>query len=221
MVRACVIPNEEFANVNDELIMHACRNFYQLFEKCFGMKNCTYSIHVVASHLLLIRGNMPLTYRSAFKFESFFSEMRHLFHPGTASPLKQILANCFVKRLLEFHTCEKETFYSAEKKPIYGKKFNPGKENNHLVYIYDENSVTTMYSIVEIINDNIFRCQIQGKFKAKMTLTPEYDWSTVGVYRVGAKSEEIIEINRKDISGKVIKVSEYLITCPLNVLHEQ
>ena len=222
MIRACVIPNNEFRNVNKDLVQSACVNFYKLYEHSFGMKNCTYSIHVVISHLLKIRGNMPLTHRSAFKFESFFSEMRELFHPGTVSPLKQILSNCFVKRLLEFHTCEKQTFFSAEKKPKPGKKFNPGRENNHLVYVYKETTkATTMYSIIEIINENEFQCNIQGKFQVNMPLTPEYNWSTVGVYRKGPISEELHVINRKDISGKVIVVQDYLITCPLNVLHEQ
>ena len=107
MIRACIIPNDEFTNVNLNDVSNACLQFYKLFEQEFGQHNCTYSIHVVGSHLLQIRGNRPLTFKSAFKFESFFSEMRNLFHPGTTSPLKQVLQNCFVKRLLEFHTCQK------------------------------------------------------------------------------------------------------------------
>ena len=221
MIRACVIPNDEFRIVNDDDVQSACKKFYILYEKAFGPTNCTYSIHVVGSHLLKMRSNRPLTYKSAFKFESFYSEMKNLFHAGTVSPLKQILQNCFVKRLLEYHTCEKETFYCAEKKPKPGKKFNPGKENNHLIYTFDENQKYTMHIIDEIIDKFTFRCKIQGKFKRKINLTPEYDWSQVGVFKVGAISEELVMVNRKDISGKVIKVNEFLITCPYNVLHEQ
>ena len=54
-----------------------------------------------------------------------------------------------------------------------------------------------------------------------MPLTPEYDWSTVGVFKVGAKSEETKIVKREEVKGKVLKVLGYLITCPLNVLHEQ
>ena len=217
MVRACVIPNNEFENVNKDLVQCACKIFYTLFEKCFGQKNCSYSIHVAPSHLLQIRGDMPLTFRSAFKFESFFFEMRQLFHPGTVSPLKQILQNCFVKRLLENHHCEKTTYFCAEK-----PENKNSKENNHLVYIYNPvNHSTTMYSIVEIINDNEFRCNIQGKFRYETPIAPEYTWSTVGIYRIGPISNQIHVIKRSDISGKVLKVQGLLITCPLNVLHEQ
>lgn len=72
IIRACIIPNEEFRVVNDNDVLSACAKFYKLYEQCYGTQNCTYSIHVVISHILKIRGNRPLTYKSAFKFESFF-----------------------------------------------------------------------------------------------------------------------------------------------------
>ena len=110
MIRACVISNDEFRNVDENYVISACGKFYKLYEKLFGQKNCTYSIHVMSSHLLQIKGNRPLTHKSAFKFESFFAEMKNLFQAGTVSPLKQILQNCYVKRILEHHKCKKNNF---------------------------------------------------------------------------------------------------------------
>ena len=216
MIRSCVLPNNEFHNVDEKKIKSACEKFYKLFEKVFGQNNCSYSIHVVPSHLLEMRQNCPLTERSAFKFESFFSEMRDMFHPGTKSTLKQILTNCFMKRILEHHVCEKTTFYD-----VFKETENNGKENNYLIYVYDENNTLTMYIIKEKISNTHFSCCKQGKFRAKIDLTPEYDWSKVGVYKVGPVSEERVLIPVDTISGKVIKVQNYLITCPNNVLHEQ
>ena len=221
MIRSCVIPNEEFINVKHDDIASACEKFYMLYEELFGQNNCSYSIHMTPSHLLLIRGDEPLTYRSAFQFENFFSEIRNLFQPGTVSPLKQILQNCFVKRILEHHVCEKETYFAPEKKPKPGVKLNPGKENNHLIYTFNKDNTITMYSIIEIINHNHFKCNVQGKFPLNLALIPEYDWSTVGVFKVGPRSEETKIVKRKNVKGKVLKVCGYLITCPLNVLHEQ
>ena len=220
MVRACVIPNEEFRDIDDEKVNYACEQFYTLYEKTYGQINCTYSIHAV-SHILKIRQNRPLTYKSAFKFENFFSELRNLFQPGTVSPLKQVFQNCYAKRLLAFHHCEKKTFFSAKKTQKPGKKMNPGKEINHLIYTYDEDRVLTMFIIIEIIDEDTFKCNIQGKYKANLPLSNVYDWSKVGVYRAGAVSEELKIIKRQEISGKVIQVQNYLITCPNNVLHEQ
>ena len=221
MIRACVLSNDEFHIVNVDDVKSASTKFYKLFEKSYGQKNCTYSIHVVGSHVLEVRGNRPLTFKSAFKFENFFSEMRNLFKPGTVSPLKQILQNCFVKRLLEFHCCEKTTFFNVEKQPEPGKKFNPPKECNSLVYTLTESYEIEMFKIVKIIDHDHFQCHVQGKFKLKLALTPEYNWSDVGVFKRGPISEECHVIERNDIRGKVIKVNGYLITCPNNVLHEQ
>ena len=221
MIRACILPNDEYTNVDKEQLKSACRKFYELYEKVYGQKNCTYSIHVVGSHLFQIRGKRPLTSKSAFKFESFFSEVRNLFHAGTVSPLKQILQNCYMKRLLEFHCCEKKTFFSAEKKPKPGKKFNPGQENNSLIYTYNEENVLDIFVIDEIIDENNFNCKIQGKFPLKLQLTPEYNWNEVGVFKMGPISEEKVVVKRSAIRGKVIKLDGYLITCPNNVIHEQ
>ena len=221
MIRACIIPNQEFRPVKAEDVKSACKKFYKLYEQLFGPTNCTYSVHVTGAHLLDVRGNRPLTFKSAFKFEIFFSEMRHMYQPGTCSTLKQILRNCYVKRLLEHHTCEKTIFYKPEKKPVEGKINHPTKENNSLVYIFNENETITMYKINEIVNDQEFRCNIQGKFALTMEIAPEYNWSQVGVFKIGPISEEQYVINRNEISGKVLKVLGYLITCPNNVLHEQ
>ena len=120
MIRSCTIPNEEFNNVDRETIFHACELFYNLFYELFGQRNCTYSIHVIASHLLKIRGNVPMTERSAFPFKSFYSEMKKSFKAGTNAPLKQILSNVIMKRSVEYHTCEKPILYAPEKKN-YGK----------------------------------------------------------------------------------------------------
>ena len=220
MIRACVIPNNEFKNVNPKIIESASKNCYTLFEQLFGPINCSYSIHVVLSHILKIRGNRPLTFKSAFKFESFYGEMRQMFKPSTISPLKQILNNCYVKRILQPHHCEKTLYLAPKKQPKPGVKFNPGKECNHLVYVFSDQKYE-MYSIVKQLDHDHFECNIQGKFEATFPLTPEYDWSSVGCFKIGPLSEECVIIKRSQISGKVITVNEYLITCPTNVLLEQ
>ena len=218
MIRACVLPNNEFTNIDKTSIESACKKFYILYEKLYGQVNCVYSIHVV-SHLLLVRGDKPLTHKSAFKFESFFSEMKNLYHPGTVSSLKQILQNCYMKRMLEYHHCKKETFYCPEKKK---NEKNPGKENNSRIYTYnEENSILCIYTIVKIIDEENFLCIKHGKFQATFPLTPEYNWSDVGVFKVGPMSDESYVVKKKSICGKVLSVNGYFITCPINVLLEQ
>ena len=220
MIRACVIPNEEFNNIDPKLIESACNKLYILYEELYGAINCSYSIHVVLSHILKIRGNRPLTFKSAFKFESFYGEMRQMFKPRTVSPLKQILQNCYVKRRLEPHHCEKTLYLAPKKTPKPGVKFNPGKESNHLVYVFKDKKYE-IYSIAKQIDQDHFECNVQGKFNLKFHLTPEYDWSKVGCFKIGPLSEETVTIKRSQIMGKVIIVDGNLITFPTNVLHEQ
>ena len=224
MIRACILPNSEFRSIPDKKIVSACETFYRLFEKVYGQKNCSYSVHVLPSHLLQVRGTQPLTFRSAFKFESFFAEMKNLYVPGTISTTKQILKNTYMKRALEFHKCQKTIFYDCKRKPVAGKKFLPGLENNSLVYITDEQNNRHMYEIIELDeNDcNQFICIKQGKFEFKNPHTPGLDWSQVGVYKIGPTlTEEHHTISKEDICGKVLKIDNLLITCPLNVLHEK
>lgn len=215
MTRACIVPNEEFENIANTDVKNACEKFYSLFEKCFGKNNCTYSVHVVPSHLLRIRGDKPFTETSAFVYESFYSEMKQLFQPGTNSTLKQILQNTLMKRILEQHSCKKPIKYSVKS----SKK--KGLENNSIVYVYNHENEHEFYNILEINENDSFTCQPRGRFEYRNPLTPELKWNTVGVYEVGPSSSETKIIQRKDIKGKAIVVEKLIITCPINVLQEQ
>lgn len=120
-VRACLVTNEEFAKVDVRNITQSIAHFYKGYESIFGGRNCTYSIHIVGSHILQMRGDEPLSSRSAFPFESFYSEMKNAFVPGTVAPLKQILKNTYMKRQLEKHTCVRKITYSCKPKKLQGK----------------------------------------------------------------------------------------------------
>lgn len=213
MLRSCTIPEIEYEQVNVAEIEHACKQFYVLYEKLFGVKNCTYSVHVLPSHLLQIRAQGPLTETSAFSFENFYGELRKSFTPGTISTLKQIMQKVYLKRTHSYHCCEKTIHYSPKDTAL---------ETNSLVYIYN-NKIYEMYKIILIDeNDkNSFHCNVQGNIEIEFNEANDLSWATVGVFKEGATGEEVKVINRKDIHGKVIKVCSLLITCPLNVLHEK
>ena len=147
-----------------------------------------------------------------------------MYVPGTMSTTKQVLQNCFMKRAVEHHACDKTIFYDVEKTPVQGKPFIPGLENNSLIYVTDEDNNHNMYQIIELEkeNNNVFTCVKQGKFKFTTTLIPNINWSQVGVYKLGPTcKEEHHFISREDICGKVLKIDNYLMTCPLNVLQEK
>lgn len=213
MIRSCIVPEHEFANINRAEIQNACKNFYILYEKLFSSKNCTYSIHTMASHLLLMRLQGPFTEYSAFLFEDFYGHVRNSFTPGTVSTLKQIMQRVYLKRALTFHSCEK---------PIYYSEKDTALERNSLIYVY-ANNVYNIYKINKIEKDqpDQFHCNVQGKIDIDFDEAQDVDWTKVGVFREGATGNDEIVINRADVGGKVLKVSSLLITCPVNILQEK
>ena len=210
MMRSSVIPSNEFASHDINTINECCDIFYKLFEQLFGIDNTFYNLHVFISHLMEIRTHGPLTETSAFKFESFYGEMRRAFVSGTVSPLKQIMKNVLLARTIRKHVCENNIFIS---------NYETNMESNNMIYCF----VRDEYKIYEIadINENIVTCHKIGQYPAKFNQTPNLMWSKVGVFKKGGKCSTPTEINISDISGKVLKVDKYLLTCPINVLNEK
>ena len=210
MIRACILPEAEYENVNVNQIKYCQKNFYLCYQQLYGVINCTYSIHVMSSHLPKMRALGPLTETSAFRFEAFYAELRNSFVPGTVSVVKQMLQNVLLRKILSNHICE-ETIYFREK--------DTALESNSLIYVY-ENSEHLIYKIQSIDHD-LLVCNQLGNFEINFPNTSMLNWSSVGVYRKGGLSSVDVVINKKNVSGKVIKVDNYLITCPNNILREK
>ena len=210
MLRATTLPENEYTEVNKNKIRQCCEKFYILYEYVYGIENCTYSTHVLCSHLMEIRALGPLTETSAFKFESFYGELRDSFVTGTVSPLKQILQKVYLKRALAFHSCQKPLEFSNK---------DTNMTCNSLIYTF-ENGSYKIFKIKEIVEDN-FLCNSAGKQHCTFTETPGINWNSVGVFKRGAIMSEEIVIHHSQIKGKVIAVGKYLITCPKNVLQEK
>lgn len=212
VLRAAVIPTEEFSQIDLNVITQCCQIMYEMFEELFGVQNCSYNVHVVLSHFLEIRTHGPLTNTSAFKFESFYGEMRRSFVPGTISPLKQIMKNVLLKKALSNHTCSNS---------LYISNYDTSLECNKLIYCYKQNEYS-IYEVSDINNETkTMSCYKLGKYPASFPETPNLNWSSVGVFRKGGRSSDCTTINASNISGKVVHVGKYLITCPINVLNEK
>ena len=210
MMRATLIPTEEFSNIDINAVNESCTHFYKLYETLFSEQNCTYNVHVFFSHLLEIRTHGPLTETSAFKFESFYGEVRRSFVPGTPSPLKQILKNIYLKRVLRKHICAPKVFLS---------NYDTSLESNKLIYCYTRKTYS-IYQIAEINGTNIM-CNKIGLYPVLFQDTPNIDWASVGVFRKGGVSSENTNLQTSIVKGKVLLVGKYLITCPFNVLNEK
>ena len=210
MIRSCIVPQNEFKAINLESIYETCQNFYSLYERLFGPKNCTYNTHVVSSHLVEMRYHGPLTMTSAFGFESFYGELRNSFTPGTQNTLKQCLTKVLLKRILGPHCCENTIYFSPKETNL---------ENNSLIYCFIDRT-HKMFKIIDI-QDDVLICKRQGRYQCSFPDLPNTNWSAVGVYLKGPLSSEVVEIMKENVHGKVIEVDKYFITCPNNVLREK
>ena len=210
MIRACVLPDIEFNNVNKSHITYCQKQFYVLFEQLYGVKNCAYSVHVLPSHLLDMRAKGPLTETSAFKFEAFYAELRKSFQPGTVSVLKQMLQTVLLKRILTHHVCQETIFY---------KEKDSAMECNSLIYVY-VNNAHIIYKIDKVEKQYLI-CRQLGNHQTEFPYTTMLNWSSVGVYRKGGLSSINVNVPKNEIAGKVMQVDKYLITCPKNVLREK
>ena len=211
IVRACILPEKEFESVNVNTIKYCQKQIYLLYQQLFGEKNCTYSIHVLLSHLLQMRSHGPLTETSAFVFESFYGELRNSFQVGTQSVIKQMMQTVVLKRLLSKHVCSES---------IYLKVKDTAMECNSLIYVYELNQ-HVIYKINSIEDNYQLICNQLGNHEVIFENTPMLNWSSVGVYRKGGLSSIDVIVPRNKVDGKVIKVGKYLVTCPVNILREK
>ena len=210
MMRSCTVPEKEFKNIDLQTIEDACEQFYKLYEKIFGPSNCSYNTHIICCHLLEMRHHGPLTFTSAFAFESFYGEIRNSFVPGTPATLKQIFKKILLKRAITPHKCENSIYYSDHETNM---------ENNTLIYCYKD-LTHKFYKICKVGKYHVI-CQPQGRRKKTFTELSSFDFSKVGVYEKGLKSNEKIKIMKKDIHGKALEVYGLLITCGNNILREK
>lgn len=119
----------------------------------------------------------------------------------------------YLKQTIGYHSCEKTIYYSEKDTAL---------ESNSIVYT-NSNSMYKMYQIIHIDKDNpdILHCNEQGRIELEFSEAKDVDWTKVGVFQEGAIGQEVIPIERKEVHGKVLKVSSLLITCPNNVLQEK
>ena len=212
MLRACVIPEKEFQKIPLNVIEDCGVQFYKLYEKVFGVQNCTYNTHVVASHILQIRAHGPLTLTSAFGFENFYGELKNSFVAGTCSPLKQMMQQILLKRTLSYHSCAPPIVYTNHETEL---------ECNNLIYTYRLGEYK-FYKINDIENDNkIFKCHEIEIAPYVFTDTPDLRWEDVGVFEEQSIHSEIVNVESTLVEGKLVRVQNLLMTCPINILEEK
>ena len=210
MVRACVLPENEYETIDTSVIDYCGKHFYNLYEKLFHSRNCSYYTHMIGCHMPQIRARGPLTATSAFGFESFYGEVRHSFTPSTSSPLKQVFEKVLLKRSISHHCCESSIYYSPK---------DTAMESNSIIYTFFDQQY--QFYKIKTIDDNVMECFKVGKYQTTFPETPTLNWEKIGVFQAGGISEETALIMKEHVAGKVLHVNDLFLTCPNNVLREK
>ena len=121
-----------------------------------------------------------------------------------------MLQKTILRRAISFHCCKTSIFYSEKDTSL---------ECNSLIYCYD-GSIHKMYKI-DSINGNYLYCFEQGRYPVKFSELPTLCWNAVGVYRFGPTGTDLISIAKSNVTGKVLKICDLLITCPNIILREK
>ena len=143
--------------------------------------------------------------------------MKNSFQPGTAATLQQILKNVIMKRFIETHACKTTIFFKPDKPLKKNKK--PPKECNNIVYTYEHNKYE-FYKILSI-EDDVLTCVKFGVYHVHFPQVPNLNWDRVGVFRMGPTDSIRCILNVDLIQGKALKVCNYIISCPNNILREK
>ena len=104
LVRAVSLPDKYFRRITTDL-HEVVAQWYRLYVKAFGPKNCVYNVHLFG-HLLRLRELGPVTETSATRFEDHYSQLKKSYRAGTDSVGKQAIQNLFLAQQTGHH-CRK------------------------------------------------------------------------------------------------------------------
>lgn len=207
-VRAYVLPREEYKSIQRFIDVPTVVNrFYGLFHKLFKSKGCSYNIHVF-SHLPLLHQHGPLTSTSAFRFESFLAVLKDSFRVGTPNVTKQIFENLFLSMAVKKHSCRPSLTFKAQATARSDDTLLRANNNWYICVLKTHEGVL---------------CKALNTEPAYFEMDNEvaFNFGHVGVYcdlGISDDAEQLIFVN--DISGKGIRVAEYIVYCPYNVAFE-
>ena len=124
LFRATCLDNDMYSKMDTERLQAAVRQWYRSFESAFGVRNCSYNVHVF-SHLLWIREQGPLPETSALPYESHYNLLKRSYRPGTESIGTQAMGN-LAAALKYGHKC---------RNPKILRTRNTGKTDDRYVYL--------------------------------------------------------------------------------------
>ena len=189
------------------------KEFQLLWEKVYSIETCSYNVHFLG-HILHQRIQGPMTATSAFPFEGLFSVMLRSLVPGTRSTTKQAHVGAYAnyKAGRNGHACKKRIKYAPVTRNC--------SDDDSLIY-----TETGFWKITSIPEPNVYECKrvrvMPWEVACKHGVQGKLKMSLVGAYQyAGTDENDTSIIQRCDIKGKLIHVSDYILKIPKDILYE-
>jgi hypothetical protein len=112
-------------------------------------------------------------------------------------------------RYLRGHRCTTDVILSTEATRKY---------DDSLVYKYSDKS----YTFFKVEEHRLDKGEIDAYeiHQTAGTLSEELIFENVGVFGMGALGDDLLTIPVKELKGKVIRCDRYMMTVPVDVMHE-
>ena len=199
-------------------------DFYWKYDAYFDRKDMTYNLHVM-SHLSKIRQAGPLTAHSAFQFERSYGAIKMYTRLGKRSKGKRAMEKVLMRATMD-HRCTRRARLQthpatrSDDTMVYTQEVSnrDGLLHRHRFFVLCSLDVGgasgdqgRQHSAQELEVSDYTVSVLGGRRDLRM--------NDVGCYKYEGPGQ-CAYVNHDDIRGKAIRVGEFIITVPMNVLLE-
>ena len=167
----------------------------------------TYNVHVF-THAEIIRRKGPFPALSTFPFEDHYSSYKKWYADGTFNQPKQIMYNIYTALLSKKCDCKRYIKYSGSEREA---------TDDTRIYLFSE-GIYHLFKLVEVGENTVSGVQINTLPWEPLLRVP--DFRAVGVFETDGLKDEVKQIEKSQIAGKVMMVGTIAVTIPLIVLEE-
>ena len=208
LLRLLLLPQEEFDsagyNLEDEASI-----FYARYEAAFGIQQCASVVHALGAHAVEFRRFGTASTTSTFIFEDLYGKITKWWQPGTMSAGKQILEGAMqdISRP-DWHQC---------KKPVNYSNHESSESQSNCFYTYSPQAGYRFYLCKHVLDGGTLLCR---PIQVTCSALYEQKFHKVGAFCNVGIATDLVEISKASIAGPALLVEQWVVSMPINAIHE-
>jgi hypothetical protein len=193
LCRLAMLPDELYQEFSDSELAGYHQEFYDDFERVFGINGCTFNIHAF-SHTQQYRKRNYLSDVTTEPFEDNYRFVAGMYHSGTLSVSNQICRGMNFLRLYK-HQCWKKMTLEVREDNV---NRTSRKLANDLFYSCHQK----FYRAIQSLPNNVFICR--EIMTSRFTRIERLNWDKVGVRVFEREGTVDVSINMSDMMCKAV-----------------